>query len=251
MIELERDGTVQVIRLNRPSKKNALTGEMYEALAGALEAGNTDDGIRAHLLLGVPGAFTSGNDIGDFLGFAMSGGGMQDAPVVRFLRALAQCEKPLVAGVDGLAIGVGTTLLFHCDMVFASPRAVFRTPFLDLGLVPEAGASLLAPRAMGHARAFELLCLGEPFDPVQAKAAGFVNHIVPEEELEARALAAAQAIAAKPAEAMRLSRALLVGDREELRARMEEEIRLFSERLASDEARAAFAAFMDRARPAG
>ena len=197
MIEIERDGAVQVIRLNRPSKKNALTGEMYEALAGALEAGNADDGIRAHLLLGVPGAFTSGNDIGDFLGFAMSGGGMQDAPVVRFLRALGRCEVPIVAGVDGLAIGVGTTLLFHCDMIFASPRAVFRTPFLDLGLVPEAGASLLAPRAMGHARAFELLCLGEPFDPVQAKAAGFVNHIVAEEELEPRARAAAQAIAAK------------------------------------------------------
>lgn len=244
MIEIETSGAVQRIRLNRPDKKNALTGEMYAALAEALE--QPAGGVRAHLLCGVPGAFTAGNDIGDFL--AMAEGGMQGTPVVRFLHALARCETPIVAAVDGLAIGIGTTLLFHCDMVFASPRSLFRTPFLDLGLVPEAGASLLAPRTMGHARAFELLCLGEPFDAARAKVAGFVNHVVPEDELETRALAAANAIAAKPAEAMRMSRGLLWGDRTELRSRMDEEIRLFSERLASGEAKAAFTAFMDRSR---
>lgn len=244
MIEIETSGAVQRIRLNRPDKKNALTGEMYAALAEALE--QPADGVRVHLLCGVPGAFTAGNDIGDFL--VMAEGGMQNTPVVRFLHTLARCEMPIVAAVDGLAIGIGTTLLFHCDMVFASPRSLFRTPFLDLGLVPEAGASLLAPRTMGHARAFELLCLGEPFDAARAQAAGFVNHIVTEDELEARALAAASAIAAKPVEAMRLSRGLLWGDRTELRSRMDEEIRLFSERLASDEAKAAFTAFMGRSR---
>ena len=247
MIEIEHSGAVQRIRLKRPEKKNALTGEMYAALAEALE--QPADSVRAHLLSGVPGAFTAGNDIGDFL--AMAEGGMQDTPVVRFLRALAHCETPIVAAVDGLAIGIGTTLLFHCDMVFASSRSLFRTPFLDLGLVPEAGASLLAPRAMGHARAFELLCLGEPFDAERAQAAGFVNHVVAEDELETRALAAASAIAAKPAEAMRMSRGLLWGDRTELRRRMDEEIERFSERLASEEAKTAFTAFMARSRKSG
>ena len=172
MIEIQREAGVETLRLNRPAKKNALTGEMYTALAEALERGNADPEVRVHLVCGVPGAFTSGNDIADFLAFAADGN-MADAPVVRFLRALAACETPIVAAVDGLAIGVGTTMLFHCDMVFASPRAFFKTPFIDLGLVPEAGASLLAPARMGHSRAFELLCLGESFDPVMAKAAGF------------------------------------------------------------------------------
>ncbi|GGE92686.1 crotonase/enoyl-CoA hydratase family protein [Stappia taiwanensis] len=246
MIEIETAGGVQVLRLNRPAKKNALTGEMYTALSEALERGNDDPDIRAHLLCGVPGAFTAGNDIADFLQYAMGDGGMADAPVVRFLRALARCETPLVAAVDGLAIGVGTTLLFHCDMVYASPRALFKTPFLDLGLVPEAGASLLAPQRMGHGRAFELLCLGEGFDPVRAKAAGLVNHIVAEEAIELEALQCAKAIAAKPAEAMALSRRLLIGDRTVLHTRMKEEIELFAQRLRSEEAKAAFTAFMAR-----
>jgi enoyl-CoA hydratase/carnithine racemase len=249
MIDIERQGRVQVIRMNRPAKKNALTGEMYTAMAEALEAGNADPGVGVHLVCGVAGSFTAGNDIADFLAYA-SNGGMENAPVVRFLRALVGCDVPMVAAVDGLAIGVGTTMLFHCDMVFASPRALFKTPFIDLGLVPEAGSSLLAPALMGHARAFELLCLGESFDPVRAKAAGFVSHIVAEDELEARAMATARAIAAKPAEAMRLSRELLLGDRAALAVRVEQEIAAFTERLSSSEARAAFTAFMDRARPA-
>ncbi len=175
-------------------------------------------------------------------------GEMTDAPVVRFLRALGACEKPIVAGVDGLAIGVGTTMLFHCDMVFATPRSLFKTPFLDLGLVPEAGASLLGPQRMGHARAFELLCLGEGFDAERAREAGLVNHVVGEEELTSRVIVTAKAIASKPAEAMRLSRGLLVGDREALRARMEEEIKLFAGRLKSKEAMDAFTAFMSRSK---
>lgn len=247
MIEIERSEGVQVATLNRPEKKNALTGEMYLALAEALEAGNGDDALRCHVIFGQPGAFTAGNDIGDFLKYAMAGE-MTDAPVVRFLRALGACEKPIVAGVDGLAIGVGTTMLFHCDMVFATPRSLFKTPFLDLGLVPEAGASLLGPQRMGHARAFELLCLGEGFDAQRAREAGIVNHIVEEAELADRVMATATAIAEKPAEAMRISRGLLAGDRVALRARMEEEIQLFAARLKSKEAMDAFTKFMSRSK---
>ncbi|WP_349359749.1 crotonase/enoyl-CoA hydratase family protein [Stappia sp.] len=245
MIDIERQDGIEILRMNRPAKKNALTGEMYSALAEALERGNADDEVRVHLVCGVPGAFTAGNDIADFLAFAGEGG-LANAPVVRFLRALADCRTPLIAAVDGLAIGVGTTMLFHCDMVFASPRALFKTPFVDLGLVPEAGASLLAPALMGHQRAFELLCLGESFDPVRAKAAGFVNHIAAEEELEARALASARAIAEKPPGTMRAARDLLVGDRAALKARIEEEIALFAECLRSPTAQAAFARFLDK-----
>lgn len=251
MIETATKDGIQHIRLNRPAKKNALTGEMYTALAEALARGNDPAaGIRVHLLQRLPGVFTAGNDIGDFLAYA-SRGGIDEAPVGRFLRALVACDRPIVAAVDGLAIGVGTTLLLHCDMVLASPRALFRTPFIDLGLVPEAGSSLLAPARMGHARAFELLCLGAPFDAEQARAAGIVNHIVAADALEARAEATAAAIAGKPQDALALSRRLLLGDREALARRVEEEIAAFAERLASPEATAAFAAFLDRARPAG
>lgn len=251
MIETGISGGVQHIRLNRPEKKNALTGDMYTAFAEALERGNAEgSGVRVHLVTGVPGAFTAGNDIGDFLAFA-SRGSMTDAPVARFLRALVACERPIVAAVDGLAIGVGTTMLLHCDMVLASPRSVFRTPFIDLGLVPEAGSSLLAPALMGHARAFELLCLGEAFDAEAACRAGFVNRIVAEEELEASAEAIAHKIAAKPQEALAISRRLLRGDRAALETRVEEEIAAFAARLVSPEASAAFKAFMERARPSG
>lgn len=247
MIRVERRGRVGVVTLDRPQKKNALTGAMYDGLAEALEAGNGDETLGCHVIAGQPGAFTAGNDIADFLQSA-TGGDISGAPVVRFLRALAACEKPIVAAVDGLAIGVGTTMLFHCDMVFATEGSLFKTPFLDLGLVPEAGASLLGPQRMGHARAFELLCLGEGFSAERAREAGFVNHIVTAEDLLPRAVGAAEAIAAKPAEAMRISRALLVGDRGALRARMEEEIRLFAERLTSREAMAAFTAFMQKSK---
>ncbi|MBA5776343.1 crotonase/enoyl-CoA hydratase family protein [Stappia sp. F7233] len=247
MIRVERRGRVGLLTLDRPQKKNALTGEMYAGLAEALEAGNGDETLGCHVIAGQPGAFTAGNDIADFLQSAM-GGDMSGAPVIRFLRALVGCEKPIVAAVDGLAIGVGTTLLFHCDMVFATEASLFKTPFLDLGLVPEAGASLLGPQRMGHARAFELLCLGEGFSAERAREAGIVNHIVAAEDLLPRAIETAEAIAAKPAEAMRISRSLLMGDRTALRERMEEEIRLFAERLTSREAMAAFTAFMQKSK---
>lgn len=251
MIETEISGGVQRIRLNRPEKKNALTGEMYTAFAEALERGNAEEaGVRVHLVCGVPGAFTAGNDIGDFLAFASSGH-VSDAPVARFLRALVACDRPVVAAVDGLAIGVGTTMLMHCDMVLATPRSVFRTPFIDLGLVPEAGSSLLAPALMGHARAFELLCLGESFDAEAACRAGLVNRVVAVEGLEDAADSIANRIADKPWQAMAMSRRMLRGDRSALARRVEEEIEAFAACLVSPEATAAFKAFMDRGRQSG
>ncbi|NBN78852.1 crotonase/enoyl-CoA hydratase family protein [Microvirga tunisiensis] len=243
MIRMHREAGVNILRFDRPDKKNAITGEMYLALAEGLKAGDADAEVRCHLICGSPGAFTAGNDIADFLQHAGKGD-LTGLPVLTFLDALVRAAKPLVAAVDGLAIGVGTTLLFHCDMVFASPRTLIKSPFVDLGLVPEAGSSLLAPRLMGHQRAFELLCLGEGFSAEAAQAAGLVNHVVAEDELESRAMATARAIAAKPVEAMRLSRDLLRGDRSDLLARMDEEARLFGQRLSSAEAVAAFTAFM-------
>ncbi|MCX2723702.1 crotonase/enoyl-CoA hydratase family protein [Roseibium salinum] len=244
MILKSKDDGVQILRLDRPEKKNALTGAMYSDLAEALETGNTDDGIRCHLICGLPEVFTAGNDIGDFLQYAGKSG-MDDMPVVRFLRALVRNEKPLVAAVDGLAIGVGTTLLMHCDMVFASPRSLFRSPFVDLGLVPEAGSSLLGPQLMGHARAFELLCLGNAFSAQKAAEAGLVNEVV-EGDVDAAGLECAKEIAAKPPEAMALSRKLLRGDTGKLSERVEEEIRIFATRLTSPETIAAFQAFMTK-----
>lgn len=242
MITQSLEDGVRILRLDRLEKKNALTGEMYTDLAAALESGNTDDTVRCQLICGHPEVFTSGNDIGDFLQYAGKVQ-MSDTPVVRFLRALVTNQKPLVASVDGIAVGVGATLLMHCDMVFASPRAMIRSPFVDLGLVPEAGSSLLGPQLLGHARAFELLCLGRPVSAEKACRAGLVNEII-EEDVEAVALACAKEIAAKPPEAIALSRKLLRGDTSGLAERVEEEAAIFAQRLASPEAIAAFQAFM-------
>jgi enoyl-CoA hydratase/carnithine racemase len=247
-IHVTREGGVQTIHIARPDKKNALTTAMYAAMVEALRVGEESDDIRVHLFKGEPGAFSAGNDIVDFLAAGESNGLGRD--VVQFLKGLATADKPIVAAVDGLAIGIGTTMLLHCDLVYASPRSVFRTPFLDLGLVPEAGSSLLAPRLMGHARAFELLCLGESFDAPRAESAGIVNRVVPEDEVEAAALKASHSLAAKPRQALAAARRLVatggVASRAELMARIDEEVALFAERLASDEARAAFAAFLGR-----
>ncbi|MBG6155114.1 enoyl-CoA hydratase/carnithine racemase [Labrenzia sp. EL_159] len=244
MIRKSLQDGVQILRLDRPEKKNALTGAMYTELAEALETGNTDGEVRCHLICGQPDVFTAGNDIGDFLQYAGKVA-ISETPVVRFLRALVRNEKPLVASVDGIAIGVGTTLLMHCDMVFASRRAFIRSPFVDLGLVPEAGSSLLGPQLMGHARAFELLCLGNPMTADKAAQIGLVNEIV-EEDVETAALSCARQIAAKPPEAMALSRKLLRGDTQAVSERVEEEIRIFAERLTASETIAAFQAFMSK-----
>lgn len=243
-VEIERHGAVQIIRMNRPGKKNAITRAMYGKMAAALTAGDADPLVRVHVILGVPGAFSSGNDIADFMTVAMGGDGGTE--VFDFLVALARSAKPMVSAADGIAVGIGTTIHLHCDLTFATSRTVFRTPFVDLGLVPEAGSSLIAPALVGRQQAFALLGLGEPFSAERAKQAGLIYEIVGEDELEASALAAAEEIAAKPPEALKIARDLMRGNRDELVARIEEEGRLFRERLTSDEARKAFTAFMSR-----
>jgi enoyl-CoA hydratase/carnithine racemase len=242
-IEIERRGAVQTIRMNRPDKKNAITCAMYAAMARALTEGDADPAVRVHVILGVPGAFSAGNDLQDFLAVAMGGdGGME---VYDFLLALAALQKPLVSAVDGVAVGIGTTINLHCDLTFATPRTEFRTPFVDLGLVPEAGSSLLAPAVLGRQQAFALLGLGEKFSAERARAAGLIYAVVDEDELEATAFAAAEEIAAKPPEALKIARDLMRSPRDELVARIKEGVH-FRARLTSDEARAAFMAFMNR-----
>ncbi len=245
MISIERDGAVQIIRMDRVEKKNALTQAMYTDLADALKS--EDESIRCHVMLGRPGVFTAGNDIADFLKAAMSGEGLEAGGVGKFLGALHEPSRPVIAGVDGPAIGVGTTMLFHFEMVFATENALFRTPFTDLGIIPEAGSTLIGPETMGYHKAFELLALGESFTAGMAKEAGFVNHVVSPDELEDRVLEIAQKVASKPKNALRISRELLRGRREPLQKRIYEEIGLFVELLKSDEAREAFMKFMSKA----
>ncbi|RST79958.1 crotonase/enoyl-CoA hydratase family protein [Aquibium carbonis] len=245
-IEITRHGAVQAIRMNRPDKKNAITRAMYATMAKALAEGDADPAIRVHLFLGVPGAFSSGNDLADFMTIAMGGeGGIE---VYDFLVGLARSQKPVLSAVDGIAVGIGTTINLHCDLTLATPRTVFRTPFVDLGLVPEAGSSLLAPATLGHQRAFALLGLGEGFSAERALAAGLIYRVVPEADLEAEALSLAQTLATRPPEALKIARDLMLGDRDALVARIEEEGRHFRMRLKSDEAREAFMAFMGRKR---
>lgn len=236
---------VLTIRFNRPEKKNAITDAMYRRMAEALVAANADPDIRVVAFLGTEGCFSAGNDMADFLAFAMSGGKGKLA-VLDFLQALATFQKPLVSGVDGLAIGIGTTLHLHCDMTVASARSLFKTPFVDLALVPEAASSLLVPRIVGHQRAFALLAMGEGFSAGEALSAGLIWKVVEPGAVEGETLAIATRLAAKPPEALKIARDLLRGKPGEVLARIEEEARHFTARLQSAEARAAFEAFMRR-----
>ncbi len=245
-IEVGREGAVMTAAFARPQKKNAITGAMYEALIEAFEAAERDPGVGAFVLSGKGGVFTAGNDIGDFLGTASRGTG--DLAAWRFVSKLAEFEKPLVAAVDGLAIGVGTTLCFHCDLVYATPEARFQMPFVNLGLVPEAGSSLLAPQRFGRAKAAEFLLLAEPFGAEEAHALGLVNAVVPQDALLAHAMGKAAQLAAKPRAAMLTTRRLLRGDAEAVKTRMAEEGRAFAAALKSEEARTAFQAFLSAAR---
>ncbi|ANP84315.1 crotonase/enoyl-CoA hydratase family protein [Rhizobium leguminosarum] len=236
---------VQSIRFNRPEKKNAITRAMYRTMADALNAANADPAIRAIAFLGTEGCFSAGNDLNDFLAAAIGGGGLGQE-ILDFLYALVNSEKPVVSGVDGLAIGIGTTIHLHCDLTIASSRSQFRTPFVDLALVPEAASSLVAPRLMGHQRAFAMLAAGEAFSAEEAKEAGLVWKVVESGEVDAMTLGLAAKLAAKPPEALRIARDLIRGDRSEIIARIDEEASYFSARLKSAEARAAFEAFMRR-----
>jgi len=239
------DGPIRILRLNRPEKKNALTDAMYETLSEALENAAVSKAIRCIVIAGSPGAFTAGADLQDFLHAAQHKEGLRPQ-ATRFLHRIAHAGKPLVAAVQGVAVGIGTTLLLHCDYVVAAIDARFSTPFVNLGLVPEAGSSLLMPRLMGTRRAFELLVMGHPLDADQAMAVGLVNAVVPAGEVEPEAMKAARQIAALPAEAVAASRRLIRGSTAEIVRRIDEESEIFKQRLKSDEAKAAFEAFLTR-----
>jgi enoyl-CoA hydratase/carnithine racemase len=245
LVDIKDDGGVRVVRMNRPDKKNALTAAMYDVMAAALTGTKTDQSIRCVMIAGLPGAFCAGNDIDEFRQAAADGEGLGES-VLRFLHALAWCERPLVAAVDGFAVGVGTTMLMHCDYVVASRMARFTTPFVGLGLVPEAASTLLAPRLMGPRRAFAMLVMGEPFDSEQALSVGLINAVADSAEVETQALAAARKIAALPPEAVLASRRMIRGEPGELAERIDLEADFFRQRLQSPEAQAAFAAFFAR-----
>lgn len=247
-LTISTEDGVQTLRLTRASKKNALTSTMYAGLRAALIEGDADPDVAVHLLAGSGGAFSAGSDVAEFAERA-KGRADLSGPILEFIRYLPLIEKPVVAAVDGLAVGVGTTLLFHCDLVYASPASTFKTPFLDLGLVPEAASSILAPQRMGYARAFELLALGETFAAERALVAGLVNAVVPADQVEATARKAAVRLARKPPEALALCRRLMRGDAAATSAAIEEEARIFAERLVSPEAREAFAAFLEKRPP--
>jgi enoyl-CoA hydratase/carnithine racemase len=242
-ILVESSGPVLALRLNRPDKKNALTHAMYSALADALERAAHDETVRVATILGSGGAFTAGNDLKDFMETPPVGA---DQPVFRFLRGISSFPKPLIAGVTGPAVGVGTTMLLHCDLVAAAPSALFHMPFVDLGLVPEAASSMLFPRLVGPQLAAKHLILGEPFDAETALRYGVIGEIVAEEALEARVGELAARIAAKPPEGVRLTKQLIRGEAEPIAARIEREGELFSRRLHSAEAAEAFRAFFER-----
>jgi enoyl-CoA hydratase/carnithine racemase len=245
LVLVERDGPVQIIRMNRPEKKNALTLDMYGAMADALAAGEADDGIGVQVMAGSGTDFTAGNDLNDFLRITRLAG----TPLERFLLALAGSRKPVLAAVKGAAIGIGSTMLLHCDLVVAARSTRFQFPFVNLGLVPEAGSSLLLPRLAGHQRAAELLLLGDPFDAEKAREIGMITAVAPDGEEEVQALALAARLAQKPWGAVRRTKALMKGPAEEVLARIDREARVFEEALSSAELREAVAAFLERRPP--
>jgi enoyl-CoA hydratase/carnithine racemase len=238
---------VQVIRLHRPEKKNALTRDMYTAITAAMQRADDDDQIRAVLIAGTPDCFTSGNDMADFINEPPT---TTDSPVGAFLRRLTDQRKPLVAAVNGPAVGVGVTLLLHCDLAYAGVGAKFHMPFVSLGLCPEAGSSLILPAMIGRARAAELLLLCERFGADKAEAFGIINAALPDAEVYAHALDKARRLAAMPPNAVRTAKQLLKrGSDEAVRETILHEFSFFSKMLQSQEALEAMTAFMQKRAP--
>lgn len=247
LIITEKRAGILRIEFNRPEKKNAITVAMYQALADALALAEADAAIRVALFHGQPDAYTAGNDLQDFLAHPPMD---ENAPTFQFLRRISRFPKPAVAAVAGLAVGVGSTMLLHCDLVYAAPGTRFSLPFVNLALVPEAASSYLLPRLAGYQRAAELLLLGEPFSAETAKEIGMVNAIVPQVELFETAWQAAEKLAAKPAAAVRASKALMrEGLASGIAQALAAEGRVYAERLVSPEAKEAFSAFLEKRKP--
>ena len=237
----------RVIRLRRPEKKNAITQDMYRAMSDAIDKAQNNPKIRCIILTGGSGVFTAGNDIEDLLREGTSSADRPGASnLVKFLCSLAHNVKPIIAAVDGVAMGIGTTMLFHCDYVLASKTATFSTPFSNFGLVPEGASSLLMPRAMGQQRAFAMLVMGRTMTADDARVAGFVNTVVAPGHAEVEARKVAREICELPAEAVAISRKLIRLPSEDITRRIDQENHLFTDRMHSKEAVAAFTAFVAR-----
>lgn len=241
----EEDGVLE-ITFARPDKKNALSNAMYDVARNALEGAQTNRAIRVVLFSAEGGAFTAGNDMSEFAAFAS--GQAIELQAHRFIEALGRAEKPIVAAVPGLAVGVGTTMLLHCDLVYIAESAKLSAPFVNLGLVPEAASSLLLPARIGHARAFAMFALGESISGPEAVALGLANRALPQDEVIPAARAAATMLAQKPPGSVVITKRLM-RDAAGILARMDEEGRIFGERLKSDEAREALRAFAERRAP--
>jgi enoyl-CoA hydratase/carnithine racemase len=238
---------IQTVTFNRPAKKNAITAAMYASLADAMRNAQDDTSVRVIVIAGQPEIFTAGNDLDDFLNAPPSG---NDSPVFRFLHAISTAEKPVVAAVRGAAVGIGTTLLLHCDLVYAGRGARFALPFTQLGLCPEAASSLLLPRLVGHQRAAEKLLLGEMFGADEAHAIGLVTTVLDDDAVLAHAQKQAAKLAALPASSVRTTKWLMKSDdAPAVAARMQKEGGTFRELLGSPEAREAFAAFLEKRKP--
>lgn len=246
-IVIERSGGILRVELNRPAQKNAMTAGMYTSLADTLRKAATDEAVRVVLWHGAGDAFCAGNDIGDFL---KNPPGPGESPQARLMDVLLGFEKPIVAAVQGAAVGGGTTMLTHCDFVYAGESAKFQMPFVNLGLVPEFGSSFSVPARIGHLRAAELVLLGEPFDARRAAELGLITRVVPDQDLMATATATAQKLAAKPSAALRACKRLIkrasIG---QLQEAVKVENQEFAERLRSADAKEAFSAFLEKRPP--
>ena len=247
-VQCESDGPVLGIAINRPEKKNALTAEMYDALAAAVEGAEADPAVRVVLLHGRGDSFTAGNDLLDFLQKPWSGQPMP--PAVRFIHSVAYAKKPVIAAVQGLAVGVGTTILLHCDLVYAAEDATFMMPFVDLGIVPEAASTILLPAFIGHQRAAELLMLGAPLTAQRAYELGLVNAVVAPDSLFATASQAAHKLAGKPWGALLACKRLMKrASQPAVDRALREEVEEIQVRLNSPESKEALTAFVEKRKP--
>src|SRR5260370_37752864 len=242
-VSVEITDRVLSVRMDRPEKKNALTRAMYIAMTAAIQQAEASATVRAIFITGTADCFTAGNDLMDFASAAPG----ETSPAIAFLQTLAAAQKPVVAAVNGMAIGIGTTMLLHCDLVYAASSSRFQLPFVNLGLCPEAASSFILPRLMGHHRAAELLFLGAPFSADAARDLGIVNEVYAECELLAAATAKANLLAEKPPTALRMTKALLKHSVADARAEaMERETKQFSLLLQGPEAKEAMTAFLQR-----
>jgi enoyl-CoA hydratase/carnithine racemase len=244
-IKVKQDGAVLEIVFARPDKKNALSNAMYRAATEALNTAQKNPAIRVVLFAAEGDAFTAGNDLADF---ASAAAGKADLAAHDFIEALGSADKPIVAAVPGLAVGVGTTMLLHCDLVYLAEGAKLSTPFVNLALVPEAASSMLLPARIGHARAFAMFALGESISAAEAFSFGLANKVLPKDEVLPAAREAAKTLTTRPLGAIVATKKLM-RDKDRILARMDEESAVFAQRLQTDEAREAFKAFAERRQP--